>query len=187
MRTLFTPATALVTLRMADAVRPCRPAGRLWGRTVTAPDDPTREQPPVEPTVTTAPAPGRPHGWWSAIPRHLGRARTSTVVIGLLFLAIGALYLTVKPEPVASTPAGGDSGVTEPTTTTGSTPTTPPPTTTQPAPTTTADPTTTEESTTTEVPTESGVPGETTETAPTPTPTETTPAPPVPTTPTPTG
>jgi hypothetical protein len=155
---------------------------------VTAPDDPTREQPAVEPTVTTAPAPGAPPRWWSAIPRHLGRARTSTVVLGLLFLAIGALYFNVKPDPVATTPAGGDSEVTEPATTTPPTTTPPPaePSTTQPAPTTTVEPTTTGESTTTEAPAETSAPAGTTQTAPPTTP-ETTSVPASPTTVTPTG
>jgi hypothetical protein len=156
---------------------------------VTAPDDPTREQPAVEPTVTTSPAPGPPPRWWSAIPRHLGRARTSTVVLAVLFLAIGALYFNVKPDAVAATPSGDDSEVTEPATTTPpDTTTTPPPapTTTPPAPTTTVPPTTTEESTTTEAPTETSAPAETTETVPPTTP-ETTSVPPLPTTATPTG
>ncbi|MGY1725255.1 hypothetical protein [Blastococcus sp. SYSU DS0533] len=62
-----------------------------------------------EPTVSTAPAaaPGSPadgaspvprHGWWAAIPRRLGRARTSTVVLAVLFVAVFALWLNVKPE-----------------------------------------------------------------------------------------
>ena len=150
---------------------------------MTVPGDPTREQPVVEPTVSTEPAPGRPRGWWSAIPRHLGRARTSTVIIALLFLAIGTLYLYVKPDPVASAPAGDTGEVTEPAPTTPVDPTTTPPTSTQPAPTTTVDPTTAPS--TPEVPTtESTVP--TTESVPPPT-TETAPVPTVPTTETPTG
>lgn len=153
---------------------------------MSAPGDPTREQPAVEPTVTTAPAPGAPPRWWSAIPRHLGRARTSTVVLGLLFLAIGALYLNVKPDPVAPPTTRSDSEVTEPATTTPPPTTTQPePTTSQPAPTTTVDPTTTTE-TTTQVPTETSTPAETTETVPSPT-TPTTSVPAVPTTATPTG
>jgi hypothetical protein len=152
---------------------------------VTVPGDPTREQPAVEPSVSTAPAPGRPRGWWSAIPRHLGRARTSTVIIALLFLAIGTLYLYVKPDPVAATQTGDTGVVTEPAPTTGGPTTTPPPSSTQPAPapTTKVDPTTVP-STTTEAPPESTVP--TTESVPPPT-TETAPVPTVPTTETPTG
>ncbi|MGZ4551389.1 MAG: hypothetical protein ACXVF0_17970, partial [Blastococcus sp.] len=50
----------------------------------------------------------RPH-WWSSVPRHLGRARTSTVILSVLFLAIGALYLTVRPTETATTTTGGGS------------------------------------------------------------------------------
>ena len=35
---------------------------------MTAPEDPTREQPAVAPDVSTAPPPAQPHGWWAAIP-----------------------------------------------------------------------------------------------------------------------
>jgi hypothetical protein len=57
--------------------------------------EPTREQPSVTPTVTTAPARSRWH--MSRIPPHLGPARTSTVVLAALFLAIGTLYLNIRP------------------------------------------------------------------------------------------
>jgi hypothetical protein len=94
-------------------------------------------EPPVEqvttPTVSTAPSGGTadsPHtSWWQwhALPDHLGRARTSTVILSVLFLAIFALYLNVRP-PVddRTSPARDDSNVdaplnpvlpTEPTTT----------------------------------------------------------------------
>jgi hypothetical protein len=50
---------------------------------------------------------GRGSRWLAAIPRHVGRARTSTVVLSLLFLAIGALYLNVRPTTAETTsPAG---------------------------------------------------------------------------------
>jgi hypothetical protein len=154
---------------------------------VTGPQDPTREQPAVEPTVSTAPSPARPHRWWSAIPRHLGRARTSTVVIGLLFVAIFALYLNVKPEAERTGSTGGGSDVTEPANTTGDTvPTQAPEPTTTPAPTTVELPTTTEETTSTTAPEGSSAPLETTESVPPPT-TGTTTVPPLPTTPEPTG
>lgn len=154
---------------------------------MTGPDDATREQPAVEPTVSTSPPPAQPVHWWSAIPTHLGKARTSTVVLGLLFLAIGALYLTVRPDVVGATTTGGDTEVTNPAPTTGGS-TAPAPTATTPAPTSTVEPTTTEptatEPTTTEpttpsVPTNEPLPSGTTESVP-PT-TETTTAPPVPT------
>src|SRR5215218_4819751 len=106
-------------------------------------DDATVEQPVVEaPSVSTAPPPSRPHRWWSSIPSHLGKARTSTVVLGVLFLAIGALYLNVRPDPVQPATTGGTvqttaparttaPGTTAPETTTPG-PTTEPPTTTAP-------------------------------------------------------
>ncbi|MGY1916736.1 hypothetical protein [Blastococcus sp. SYSU DS0973] len=73
---------------------------------------------PGEPTVSTAPATtgtAAPdvvpaHRWWSSIPRHLGRARTSTVVLVVLFLSIGALYLNVRP-PAPGTPASREETV----------------------------------------------------------------------------
>ena len=151
---------------------------------MTGPDDATRPQEVVEqPTVSTAPPPTRPHRWWSAIPTHLGRARTSTVVIGLLFLTLFGLYLNVRPDPEGTETTGGDTAVTEPATTTGGT--TPPATTTPPGPTTTEAPTTSAETSTTAPTTESTLPSETTSSLPTTT--ETTSAPPVPTTATPTG
>ena len=128
----------------------------------------TREQPPVDPSVTTAPAPGRPHSWWSTIPAHLGRARTSTVVLALLFLAVGALYLTVRPDPVGTTTTGNTS-VTTPAPQTGGgggSPTSEPTTAAPTAPTTTNAPTTTESSQPFDLPTTSTVPEETTDTAP---------------------
>jgi hypothetical protein len=64
--------------------------------------EPTAEQPAVSPSVSTDPARGRWH--FSRIPSHLGRARTSTVVLAILFLAIGTLYLNIRPEtPVTAT------------------------------------------------------------------------------------
>ncbi|SEK94020.1 serine/threonine protein kinase [Blastococcus sp. DSM 46786] len=85
-----------------------------------------------EPTVSTAPAaaPGSPadsaspaprHGWWAAIPRRLGRARTSTVVLAVLFVAVFALWLNVKPPAPGATPPAEDTGVTEPTDPAGTT------------------------------------------------------------------
>lgn len=58
--------------------------------------EPTSEQPRVTATVSPAPP---PKSRWDAIPHHLGRARTSTVVLSVLFLAIGALWLNVRPDP----------------------------------------------------------------------------------------
>jgi hypothetical protein len=105
----------------------------------------TGEQPAVTPTVSTAPARSR----WSKLPAHLGRARTSTVVLVVLFLSIGTLWLNIRPEtPDAGTPTTGTSDQ-QPATTTPTAPTTAE--TTTPAPETTdSEPTTTEESTTSE-------------------------------------
>ena len=142
---------------------------------MTAPSEPTGEQP------------AEPRRWWSMIPRHLGRARTSTVVIGLLFVALFALYLNVRPDPeVPAGTTGGGTGVTEPAPTTGGTTTTPAPEpTTDPPPSTDEEPTTTEDATTT-VPEETTVPSEPTGTVPPPTNDPTT-VPPLPTTSEPTG
>ena len=63
--------------------------------------EPTAEQPHVTATVSPA-APTRSR--WGAIPRHLGRARTSTIVLSLLFLSIGALWINIRPD-VAAPPA----------------------------------------------------------------------------------
>ena len=132
-------------------------------------DDPTRVQPAVEaPSVTTAPAQGAPsRGRWhlSRLPSHLGRARTSTLVLSALFLAIGALYLNIRPEVPSATPTSGTS-VEQPA---------PAPTTTPPAPETTSEPPpTTEAPTTTDAPATTTAPTETPEPTEPATPEETT-------------
>ena len=117
-------------------------------------------EPSVTPEVTTAPAGSA----WSRIPHHLGRARTSTVVLGLLFLAIGTLYLNVRPETTGTTTTGNTGTTVEDTTpTTTAPPTTAPESTT--APETTAEPVPTESSepTGTDLPTDTTVPTDTTE------------------------
>ena len=144
--------------------------------------DPTQEQPAVTPTVSTDPARSRWHV--SRIPAHLGRARTSTVVLAVLFLAIGTLYLNIRPA-TTGTATAGTTGNRAPAST--SAPAREPTATTTPAPeTTTEQPTTTGQSTTTggstDTTTPGGTPGGTPEgTLPTPTVATTTP-PPVPTT-----
>jgi hypothetical protein len=63
--------------------------------------EPTREQPVVSPEVTT-----RSPWHVSRIPAHLGRARTSTVVLSVLFVVIFALYLNVKPDTSGAATTG---------------------------------------------------------------------------------
>src|SRR5215217_2227428 len=111
---------------------------------MTHPDDRTVEQPVVEPPhVSTAPPPSRPHRWWSSIPPHLGKARTSTVIMSLLFLAIFALYINVRPDPVRPPATGGTVAPTAPARTTAPPPATTVPETTTPALTSEDEPTTT--------------------------------------------
>ena len=124
-----------------------------------ADDEVPGEQPALEqPAVRTAPPAARTQRWWTAIPSHLGRARTSTVVLGVLFVAIFALYLNVRPDPVPTAP-GDETSVTKPARTTSGATT---PSTTTPATTT---PTGTRS--TTSGPTTSGGAGETTSELPT--------------------
>jgi cytoskeletal protein RodZ len=108
---------------------------------------PTAEQPQVTATVSPAVP---PRSRWGAIPRHLGRARTSTIVLSVLFLGIGGLWLNVRPDAEAppADPAVVEQSVvpvvpipTEPA------PTTEPVPTTEPAPTTASEVPTTAPST----------------------------------------
>ena len=71
---------------------------------------PTAEQPQVTATVSPAVP---PRTRWGAIPRHLGRARTSTVVLSLLFLAVGTLWINIRPDP-GRVPAGTGNVVEQP-------------------------------------------------------------------------
>ena len=128
--------------------------------------DGTPAQPPVDPSVSADPAPGPPHSWWSTIPGHLGRARTSTIVLVLLFLAVGALYLTVRPDPVGTTTTDGSTTTTPAQQTGGGGGSTPDPTTATPTTPATTDEPTTEGTTPTDLPTTSTVPEETTDSAP---------------------
>ena len=82
-----------------------------------------------------------PHiSWWhwKRLPHHLGRARTSTVILSVLFLAIFTLYLNVRPDDpgTRTTPAGGGSDVEAPLVPGVPTEPTAPETTGEPAPTT---------------------------------------------------
>jgi hypothetical protein len=141
------------------------------------------EQPEVTPTVTTAPA----RSGWRRVPSHLGRARTSTVVLVVLFLALGMLYLNIRPEESGATDTAGGSGNQPASTTAPAAPTTSTPPTSEP-PETTSEAPTTEESAPTEP---TGPTGTTTPSEPTGTsaPTETLPTGPrsVPTTVSPPG
>ena len=129
---------------------------------------PREEQPQTEvsatPSVTTAP----PRARWrfANVPSRLGRARTSTVVLAVLFVAVFVLWVYVRPETVA-TPAGTTGDVNAPVapvttssvpTTTSEAPTTTPDatTTTAPSETTTESSTPTDETTTGGTPTTSG-------------------------------
>jgi hypothetical protein len=106
--------------------------------------EPTSEQPAVVPTLSTAPSASR---WrWSDIPSHVGPARTSTVVMAVLFVAIFALYLNVRPplSPAVPTPAETESEQSVVPTTEAPAP----PTETTPTETTTPETTTPEEVTT---------------------------------------
>jgi cytoskeletal protein RodZ len=127
----------------------------------------TTPEPAATPEVTRSP-------WHiSRIPGHLGRARTSTLVLAVLFVAIFALYLYVKPE----TPAPATGGTEVPVSTTAPAPTTAARTTTpeqtsEQQPTTSEAPTTTapsEDTTTATLPSDSGVPTTTSPALPTPT------------------
>lgn len=61
-------------------------------------DQPTRVLPSTaeQPPATTA-APQPATFWRQRVPAHLGRARTSTVVLAVLFVAFFALYVLVRP------------------------------------------------------------------------------------------
>ena len=134
------------------------------GRAMTGP---TQQQPAVTPTVTTAPARSR----WrvSKLPPHLGPARTSTVILVVLFLSIGALYLYIRPETTGTAVTSNQqpAATTAPAAPTTAAPTTPAPETTDSeAPTTTTEFPTTESATPepTDETTETPVPEEPTDT-----------------------
>src|SRR3954469_488306 len=101
---------------------------------------PHEEQPqtevPATPSVTTAP----PRARWrfANVPSRLGRARTSTVVLAVLFVAVFVLWVYVRP-PTVATPAGTTSG--------GTGPAAPPATSAPASPTTTQAPPTTQNTT----------------------------------------
>ena len=102
-----------------------------------------------QPSVTTSPATRRSYTWHRRIPARIGRARTSTVVIGALFVLLGGLNTVLPQRDTGTTPVVLPSGQTvevpnsslpseaRPTTTTPTDPTVPDPV---PAP-TSAEPT----------------------------------------------
>ena len=102
---------------------------------------------PGELSVSTAP-PAAPRRWWTAVPHHLGRARTSTVVLALLFVGLYTLYLNVRPpDPPAGAPSGSTVQTSAPAATGPAEPTeTSAPTTTAPTTEPTTAPSPTEES-----------------------------------------
>ena len=111
---------------------------------------PAAEQPQVTATVSPAVP---PRSRWDAIPHHLGRARTSTVVLSLLFLGVGTLWLNVRPDPAPTVPASGGGAVVEqPAVPTTAVPATPVPTA-EPTP---EPPTSAEPTPASDVPTTSG-------------------------------
>jgi hypothetical protein len=134
------------------------------------PEDRATDRPEIATAPPEAPGPGR-----GRVPPNLGPARTSTVVLAVLFLAIGALYLNVRPDPAPTATTGGGGRVEQPAipTTPSVAPTTP--TTATTPPTTASDEPTESEPATTE-PTTAEPTGETspTPTSDVPTPPETT-------------
>jgi hypothetical protein len=128
--------------------------------------------------TTPEPTPPVTRSPWhiSRIPGHLGRARTSTLVLTVLFVAIFALYLYVKPEtPATVTGVQVPASTTAPARTTAA-PTTTPEQTSDQQPTTTEAPTTTAASTDTTTPTAPSESSAQTTTPSLPTPTVSSPA-----------
>jgi cytoskeletal protein RodZ len=112
---------------------------------MSTPDDrPTAVQPTaVQPEVSTAPATGRAGRWRHRLPARIGRARTSTVVIGCLFVLLYALHVAVKPDPVQYTTvkdANTGAVITVPASLVPSAPSTPAPTSSTEAPATSSAP-----------------------------------------------
>ena len=72
-------------------------------------DQPTRVLPSTaeQPAATTT-APSPATFWRQRVPAHLGRARTSTVVLAVLFVVFFGLYLAVRPDYVTVTTVDGD-------------------------------------------------------------------------------
>jgi hypothetical protein len=56
-----------------------------------------------QPSVTTSPSTGRAGTWHSRIPARIGRARSSTVIIGALFVLLGGLNAVLPQEDSGTT------------------------------------------------------------------------------------
>jgi hypothetical protein len=70
-------------------------------------------QPTVEqPSVTTSPATRRSYTWHRRIPARIGRARSSTLVIGALFVLLGGLNALLPTRDTGTTPVVLPSGQT---------------------------------------------------------------------------
>ena len=63
-----------------------------------------------QPSVTTSPATRRTRTWHHRIPARIGRARSSTVVIGALFVLLGGLNLVLPEEDTGTTPVTTSDG-----------------------------------------------------------------------------
>ena len=57
---------------------------------------PAAAAPPPAPPSSSAPAPAS--FWRQRVPARIGRARTSTVVLGVLFVVLAGLYVLVRPD-----------------------------------------------------------------------------------------
>jgi hypothetical protein len=78
-------------------------------------DQPTtvQQQTAVQPAVTAMPATRRSRLWpGGRLPARIGPARTSTLVLGFLFVLLFALYVAVRPDPVEYTTVTTTSGQT---------------------------------------------------------------------------
>jgi hypothetical protein len=74
--------------------------------TPSSDDQPTTVLPQTgeEPTVTAAPATRRARLWERRVPARIGRARTSTVVIGALFVLLFGLNAGLPQDPYVTVP-----------------------------------------------------------------------------------
>ncbi|MGY1856495.1 hypothetical protein [Modestobacter sp. SYSU DS0290] len=66
----------------------------------------------AQPSVATAPESGRTPIWGRRLPARIGRARTSTVLLGTLFVGLFALWIAIRPAYVdVELPDGGTARV----------------------------------------------------------------------------